>query len=186
MSLLSAFITRRFSSPGGVPSAEASCDDGTRSARQLACDSPPHTQPKPPTTTAATAIAVPTTEERPTTLIDRFRRYSSFSRPAHDAVLEEDCNGLSIPSLAAPTAIPHDTAYSTMNCVSSTSTRRSRAHPQRRRGWATGRPCSAGMRPPSPSRCPPTTAWPICEHAYTRSGSCKYQTRSARAWCTIS
>jgi uncharacterized CHY-type Zn-finger protein len=110
MSLLSAFITRRFSSPGGVPSAEASCDDGTRSARELACDSPPHAQPNPPSTTTPIAIAVPTAGDRSTTLIDRFRRYSSFSRPAHDAVLEEDCNGLSTPSLAAPIAIPHDTS----------------------------------------------------------------------------
>jgi uncharacterized CHY-type Zn-finger protein len=111
MSLLSAFITRRFSSPGGVPSAEASSNDGTRSGRELACDSLLE-QPNSPTTTTTTdtATAVPAAEHRPPTLIDRFRRYSSFSRPAHDAVLEEDCNGLITPSLAAHIAIPHDTS----------------------------------------------------------------------------
>jgi uncharacterized CHY-type Zn-finger protein len=110
MSLLSAFITRRFSSPGGVPSAEASSDDGTRAALELACDNPPSSQPNPRSTTTDLDIAVSTAEHRPTTLIDRFRRYSSFSRPAQDAVVEEDCNGLTAPSLAAPIAIPLDTS----------------------------------------------------------------------------
>lgn len=110
MSLLSAFITRRFSSSGGVPPAEASSDDGTRAALQLACDSPLSPQPNPPSTTTHDTAAVSTAEDRPTTLIDRFRRYSSFSRPTQDAVVEEDYNGLTHPSQAAPIAIPVDTS----------------------------------------------------------------------------
>lgn len=108
LSMLSSFITRRFSSSSGVvPPAEASSDDGTLglSDLQFACDkasdSPPHTT----SGTTRDAIAGLTTENRPATLIDRFRRYSSFSRPAQDAVVEEDYHGLTDSTIAAPIAI---------------------------------------------------------------------------------
>lgn len=107
MSMLSSFIQRRFSSSAAAPPAEASSDDGTGAASlELACDSTPSSQPSPPPTTPHDAIAPPTAETRPTTLIERFRRYSSFSRPTQDAVAEEDCDGLDTTSTVPPISIP--------------------------------------------------------------------------------
>jgi uncharacterized CHY-type Zn-finger protein len=109
LSMLSSFISRRFSSSSGVAApAEANSDDGTlpTSEAQLACDnasdSPPHKTPA----SIRDANAGPTLENRPTTLIDRFRRYSSFSRPAQDAVVEEDGHDLNETTITAPIAIP--------------------------------------------------------------------------------
>jgi hypothetical protein len=108
--MLSSFIARRFSSSGAVPLVEASSDDGRPSAPQLACDSPPNSSPSTISTSARDATAVSTSENRPATLIDRFRRYSSFSRPAQDVVVEEDGNGLINTTPAAPIPIPYDTS----------------------------------------------------------------------------
>jgi hypothetical protein len=103
MSLLSSLLPRRFSSSGIVLAGEASSDSSSTLAPPLTCDTPP---PNPRPSTTQHAIAEPTPADRPTTLIERFRRYSSFSRPAQDAVVEEeDCNGLTTTSLAAPIAI---------------------------------------------------------------------------------
>jgi hypothetical protein len=122
MSLLSSLIPRRFSSSGIVPAGEAS-SHGTSTLAPLTCDTPP---PNPPSSTTQHAIAVPTPTptptptDRPTTLIDRFRRYSSFSRPVQDAVVEEeDCNGLTTTSVAAPIAIITHPFEATMSQSSS-------------------------------------------------------------------
>ncbi|KAH4037423.1 hypothetical protein HBI09_070350 [Parastagonospora nodorum] len=110
--MLSSYITRRFSSSGVVPSGEASSDDGTPSTPQLACDSPPNSPPDSISTATRDATEVSTAENRPASLIERFRRYSSFSRPAQDAVEEEDDNGLTTcnTTLAAPIPISRDTS----------------------------------------------------------------------------
>jgi hypothetical protein len=107
MSMLSSFITRRFSSSAHVPPTEASSNDGTPSASQLACDSPPSSPPNTISTAVRDAIVVPIAEHRPASLIDRFRRYSSFSRPAQDAVVEDD-NGLTHTTIAASIPIQRD------------------------------------------------------------------------------
>jgi hypothetical protein len=109
MSLLSSFITRRFSQSVAPPGEASDSDDRPSSALQLTCDNPPSSPPNTPPTTRD-AIAVPTTESRPNTLIDRFRRYSSFSRQAQNAMVEEDCDGPLNTSVAAPIAILFDTS----------------------------------------------------------------------------
>lgn len=112
MSLLSSFIARRFS--GAAPPAEAS-NDAALASPALTCDTPPTASSStPPEHDAPTTddIAVPAAVDRRPTLIDRFRRYSSFSRPAPDAVVEEDGNGTSDNSTTAPIAIPVDTSMS--------------------------------------------------------------------------
>jgi hypothetical protein len=109
MSLLSSFISRRFSQ-SAAPSVEASTDDEARSARELTCDIPPTTLPDTTQPPIRDTIAAPTPAERSPTLIDRFRRYSSFSRQTQDAVVEEDDVGLGTPSVALPIAISFDTS----------------------------------------------------------------------------
>jgi len=120
MSLLSSFIidpvvrqARRFS--GVSPPAEASANDGALS--HVSSTSPHDAQNTPLdfekstlVSTTRDAIAGPTAEQRPHVLIDRFRRYSSFSRQAQDAVVEEDDNGPSTPTTAALVDIPTNTS----------------------------------------------------------------------------
>jgi len=64
-----------------------------------------------PTTRDAIPMSAP--EQRPDVLNDQSRRYPSFSRQAQDAVMEEDDNGQSRPTIAAPIAIPATTATNT-------------------------------------------------------------------------
>ena len=102
MSLFSSFIidpvvrhARRFS--GVVPPGEAN-DEGSR-AQALACDNHDSAvpSPRPDDETAASAVsaregdvAEADAAARPTALVDRFRRYSSFSQRPRSAVVDEE------------------------------------------------------------------------------------------------
>jgi hypothetical protein len=116
MSLLSTFIidpvvrqARRFSGVS-APAEASSNDDVLSHANSTSPRAAHHTAPDRETTThsARDVLAAPIPEQRPNVLVDRSRRYSSFSRQAQDAVAEED-NGLpsltGTPTIAAPVAI---------------------------------------------------------------------------------
>ncbi|KAF1940773.1 hypothetical protein EJ02DRAFT_405804 [Clathrospora elynae] len=133
MSLLSSFIidpvvrhARRLS---GVPPAEAStCNDG---ARPLTCDNH-DSEPIPPPIRDSGANSSPhdaettvASEARPTALVDRFRRYSSFTqRPRSVVVDEEECHDAApINSSVAMSANPSRTLADQMRRADSGSSR---------------------------------------------------------------
>lgn len=122
MSLLPSFIARRFS--GAASSGEAS-QDGALPRPALTCDTPtaPSNAPTTPpddeadeiVSTTADDNAVPAALNNRPTLIDRFRRYSSFTRPSQDAVVveeDEDCDDPSSTLTTAPIPIPGSTSMS--------------------------------------------------------------------------
>ena len=116
MSLFSSFIidpvvrhARRFS--GAVPPGEDASVDG---ARSLACDNRDSAAAVPPpdretgADTASTlqdgdvADAEEATGTRPTALMDRFRRYSSFSQRPRSAVVDEEQSDETLPPIDTP------------------------------------------------------------------------------------
>lgn len=112
--MLPSFIARRFS--GAAPPGEAS-NDGPLPRPVLTCDPPTASSNDSPIapiednvdgecSTVGDDVVARAPQPRRPSLIDRFRRYSSFSRAPQDAVVEEEGGGPSSNTTTAPIAIP--------------------------------------------------------------------------------